>query len=92
MNRDDVYKPYYLSIHEELHIDKSVQKRLPSQKKFQNHPKLPWYEILALWLELPWVYCLINGFGSLIVLALAIVLFGFALYFILVHGLSLFQR
>jgi hypothetical protein len=94
MNSDDVYKPYYLSTHEESHsmpsIDKSVQKQLPSKKKFQHHPKLPWYDILAQWFLSPWVYCAINGLGSLIGLALLIVLFGFALYFILIHGSSFF--
>jgi hypothetical protein len=94
MNSDDVYKPYYLSTHEESHsmpsIDESVQKRLPSREKFQNHPNLPWYDILAQWLTPPWVYCVLNGFGSLIGLALAIVLFGFAFYFILVRSSPLF--
>ncbi len=94
MNSNDVYKPYYLSPHKESHsmpsIDKSAQKRLPSQKKSRKHPKLPWYEILDQWLSPPWVYCVINGIGSLIGLALTIVLFGFALYFILAHSSSLF--
>ena len=94
MNNNDAYKPYYLSPHKELHptpsIDKSAQKRLPAKKKYRKHPKLPWYEILDQWLSPPWVYCIIHGFGSLIGFALAIVLFGFALYFIIVHSSSLF--
>ena len=70
------------------HIDNSTQKRLPSQK-LQDPPKLPMLDILTQWLP-AWAYCGLKGFGSLISLALAVVMLGFAINFIIVHSSSLF--
>jgi hypothetical protein len=91
-NSNDPYDPYYLSIHENScslpNIDNSTQERLPSQK-LQNPPKLPMLDILIQWLP-AWAYIGLKGFGSLIGLALAIAMLGFALHFIIVHSSSLF--
>jgi hypothetical protein len=95
-NSNDPYKAYYLSVNHYLSVheesnsmssnDGSTQGRV---YKPQDLPKLPALDTLIQWLP-TWVYCILKGFGSLIGLALAIVLFGFALYFIIVHGSSLF--
>jgi hypothetical protein len=95
-NINDPYKPYYLSVNHYLSVhgesnslssnDDSTGGR---SYKPQDPPKLPLFDSLVQWLP-TWVYCVLKGFGSLIGLALAIVFFGFALYFILVHGPFLF--
>ena len=91
-NTNDPYNPYYLSIHEQsrymLSTANSTQERLPS-RRLQDPPKLPILDILIQWLP-AWAYCGLKGFGSLIGLALALVMFGFAIHFIIVHSLSLF--
>jgi len=95
-NINDPYKIYYLSAHQYLSVheesnsissnDDLVQGRV---YKPQDSPKLPMLDTFVQWLP-TWVYCLLKGFGSLIGLFLTIALFGFALYFIIVYGSSLF--
>ena len=97
-NIDDPYKSYclsahrYLSVHEEScsmpSINVSTQ-RLSSSHKIQDMPKFSMFDTLELCLP-AWAYGILLGLGCLLGLALTIVLFGFALHFIIVHGPSLF--
>jgi hypothetical protein len=92
-NIHEPYKSYYLStdpylsVYEEpsaLPSTENTTQELPSSREFLHLPKLPMYDILVQWLP-AWAYGALIGLGALIGIALAIVFFGFALHFIIVH-------
>ena len=92
-NIHEPYKSYYistdpyLSVHEESSAKPSTENTTPelsSSRECLYLPKLPMYDILVHWLP-AWAYGALIGLGALIGIALAIVFFGFALHFIIVH-------
>ena len=94
-NINDPYKIYcqsahrYLSVHEESCSQPSSTRRPSFSHKLRDMPKFSMFDTLQQCLP-AWAYGVLLGLGCLIGIALAIVFFGFALYFIIVHGSSLF--
>jgi hypothetical protein len=94
-NINDPYKAYclsvnhYLSVREESNSMPSSTRRPSFSRKLQYMPKLSLFDTLQQ--SLPaWAYGVLLGLGCLVGIALAIVSFGFAFSFIIVHGSSLF--
>jgi hypothetical protein len=83
------YKVYCLPVREEPCSVPGPTQELSSSSASQNIPKFSVFDTLELWLP-AWAYGVSLGICCLIGLALAIVFFGFALYFIIARGPSLF--